>query len=72
MAPRVTTGQSATVVTVVQNPNEHGKKSASKTGYVAIFTAACTIRSQTAGIENGRRSPEPGFGMWAGGMASEQ
>jgi hypothetical protein len=46
-----------------RNPNEHGKKSASNTGSMTIFTAACTIRSRTAGIDNGRCSHEPGLGI---------
>jgi hypothetical protein len=46
-----------------RNPNEHGKKSASKTGSSTIFTAACTTRSRTEGIDNGLRSSVPGFGM---------
>ena len=36
-----------------RNPKLHGKKSASKTGSSTIFTAACTIRSRTGGIESG-------------------
>jgi site-specific DNA recombinase len=46
-----------------RNPNEHGRKSASKIGSSTIFTAACTIRSRTEGIDSGRRSSLPGFGM---------
>ncbi|MBV9197282.1 MAG: IS1380 family transposase, partial [Solirubrobacterales bacterium] len=46
-----------------RNPNEHGKKSASKIGSITVFTAACTTRSRTRGIDNGRRSLLPGFGM---------
>jgi hypothetical protein len=46
-----------------RNPNEHSSKSASKIGSIAVFNAACTIRSRTAGIESGRCSDEPGFGM---------
>ena len=38
--------------------------SASKTGLSTIFTAACTIRSRTGGIESGLCSSRtPGFGM---------
>ena len=45
-------------------PETGRRKSASKTGSSTIFTAACTIRSRTGGIENGRCSPRtPGFGM---------
>jgi DDE superfamily endonuclease len=32
-----------------RNPKLHGRKSASKTGSSTIFSAACTIRSRTAG-----------------------
>jgi hypothetical protein len=39
------------------------RKSASKIGSMTIFTAAWTIRSRIAGIDSGRRSCEPGFGM---------
>ena len=46
-----------------RNPNEHGKKSASKIGSMTIFTAACTTRSRIAGIDNGRCSAEPGLGI---------
>ncbi len=46
-----------------RNPNEHGKKSASKIGSITVFVAAWTIRSRTAGIDNGLRSLLPGFGM---------
>jgi hypothetical protein len=46
-----------------RKPNEHGSKSASKSGSITVFRAACTIRSRTVGIESGRRSCEPGFGM---------
>jgi hypothetical protein len=41
----------------------HGRKSASKTGSSTIFTAACTIRSRTGGIDSGLCSVVPGFGM---------
>jgi hypothetical protein len=39
--------------------------SASKTGSSTIFSAACTTRSRTAGIDNGLCSPAgaPGLGM---------
>jgi hypothetical protein len=37
--------------------------SASKIGSATSFTAACTIRSATAGIDNGRCSAVPGLGM---------
>ena len=37
-----------------RNPNEHGNMSASNIGSSTIFTAACTIRSRTEGIDNGR------------------
>ncbi len=37
--------------------------SASKIGSSTILVAACTMRSRTIGIDNGRRSFEPGFGM---------
>ena len=46
-----------------RNPKLHGRKSASKTGSSTIFTAACTMRSRTVGIDSGRRSAVPGFGM---------
>ena len=48
-----------------RNPKLHGRKSASKTGSSTIFTAACTIRSRTGGIDNGLCSPAgaPGFGI---------
>src|SRR5262249_56558410 len=46
-----------------RNPNEHSRKSASKIGSMTAFTAACTMRSRTAGIESGRSSSRPGFGM---------
>jgi hypothetical protein len=37
---------------------------ASKTGSSTIFTAACTIRSRTGGIESGLRSSRtPGLGI---------
>ena len=38
-------------------------KSASKIGSMTIFAAACTMRSRTAGIESGRCSELPGFGI---------
>jgi DNA-binding NarL/FixJ family response regulator len=47
-----------------RNPKLHGKKSASKTGSSTIFTAACTIRSRTGGIESGRCSVVPGLGIY--------
>ena len=37
--------------------------SASKIGSSTILTAACTIRSRTVGIDNGRCSLLPGLGM---------
>ena len=46
-----------------RNPKMHGAKSASKTGSSTIFTAACTIRSRTGGIESGRCSEVPGLGI---------
>lgn len=46
-----------------RNPKLHGSMPASKTGSSTIFTAACTIRSRTAGIDSGRSSLPPGFGM---------
>ena len=46
-----------------RNPNEHSANPASKTGSSTIFTAACTIRSRTAGIDNGRPASPPGFGI---------
>ena len=45
------------------NPNEHSSMSASKIGSITDFSAACTTRSRTAGIESGRSSSRPGFGM---------
>ena len=38
-----------------RNPNEHGRKSASKIGSSTIFTAACTTRSRTAGTDTSYR-----------------
>jgi hypothetical protein len=46
-----------------RNPNEQFSMSASKTGSSTIFTAACTTRSRTVGIDSGRCSRLPGFGM---------
>jgi hypothetical protein len=46
-----------------RNPKLHGRKSASKTGSSTIFTAACTIRSRTAGIDSGLISSVPGLGI---------
>jgi hypothetical protein len=47
-----------------RNPNEHANMSASKIGSITVFTAACTMRSRTAGIDSGRcSSGRPGFGM---------
>ena len=46
-----------------RNPKLHGRKSASKIGSSTIFTAACTMRSRTAGIDSGLCSLVPGFGM---------
>ena len=46
-----------------RNPELHGKKPASKTGSSTIFTAACTIRSRTAGIDSGLISSVPGLGI---------
>jgi hypothetical protein len=37
--------------------------SASKIGSMTDLRAACTTRSRTAGIESGRSSSRPGFGM---------
>ena len=45
-----------------RNPKLHGSMSASKIGSSTIFTAACTIRSRTDGIDNGRCSPSPASG----------
>ena len=39
-----------------RNPKLTGRKLASKTGSMTIFNAACTMRSRTAGIDNGRFS----------------
>src|SRR6478752_1807484 len=39
-----------------RNPNEHANISASKIGSSTIFTAACTTRSATEGIDNSLRS----------------
>jgi hypothetical protein len=36
--------------------------SASKIGSSTILSAACTIRSRTVGIDNGRCSDDPGLG----------
>ncbi len=44
-------------------PKRARQKSASKIGSSTILAAACTTRSRTAGIDNGRRSLLPGFGM---------
>ena len=46
-----------------RNPKLHGRKSASKTGSSTIFSAACTIRSRTAGIDSGLFSAVPGLGI---------
>jgi hypothetical protein len=46
-----------------RNPKLHGRKSTSKTGSSTIFTAACTIRSRTGGIDNGRCPVVPGLGI---------
>jgi len=48
-----------------RNPKLTGRKSASKTGSSTIFSAACTIRSRTGGIESGLCSPAgaPGLGI---------
>jgi hypothetical protein len=47
-----------------RNPNEQSAMSASKTGSSTIFTAACTMRSRTEGIDSGLCSvPLPGFGI---------
>ena len=45
-----------------RNPKLPGRKSASKTGSSTIFTAACTIRSRTEGIDSGLCSPA--FPAW--------
>jgi hypothetical protein len=34
-----------------------------KIGSMTVFRAACTMRSRTVGIDSGRRSTRPGFGM---------
>ena len=44
-----------------RNPNEHGKKSASKIGSITVFVAAWTIRSRTAG--NRQRPPLAAAGL---------
>src|SRR5215213_1250853 len=46
-----------------RNPKEQSSMSASKIGSSTILTAACTMRSRTAGIDSGRCSAVPGFGM---------
>ena len=47
-----------------RSPNEHGNISASNTGSSTILHAACTIRSRTEGIDNGRISAVfPDFGI---------
>jgi hypothetical protein len=46
-----------------RNPKLTGRKSASKTGSSTIFTAACTIRSRTGGIDSGLCSLVPGLGI---------
>jgi hypothetical protein len=47
-----------------RNPNEQSNISASTIGSSTIFSAACTIRSATAGIDSGRCSDgEPGLGI---------
>src|SRR5215217_5323396 len=46
-----------------RNPKEQSSMSASKIGSSTILTAACTTRSRTVGIDNGRCSPLPGLGM---------
>jgi hypothetical protein len=37
--------------------------SASKIGSMTVFRAVCTMRSRTVGIESGRSSSRPDFGM---------
>ena len=44
-----------------RNPSEQGSMSASKIGSSTIFTAACTTRSRTLGIDSGRRSAVPAW-----------
>src|SRR5216683_3959788 len=46
-----------------RNPELTGRKSASKPGSSTIFTAACTIRSRTGGIDSGLCSVVPGLGI---------
>jgi hypothetical protein len=46
-----------------RNPKLTGWKPASKIGSMTVFNAACTIRSRTAGIDNGLCSVEPGLGI---------
>jgi hypothetical protein len=45
-----------------RNPNEQSSMSASKIGSSTILAAACTIRSRTVGIDNGRCSTLPAWG----------
>ena len=70
-----------------RNPKLHGRKSASKTGSSTIFTAACTIRSRTGGIDSGlcslrgprlrdihppgRQRPVPALPQLAGQLAEQ-
>jgi hypothetical protein len=45
-----------------RNPNEQGRKSASKIGSKTIFAACCATRSFTVGMPSGRIFPV-GFGI---------
>ena len=69
-----------------RNPKLHGRKSASKTGSSTIFTAACTIRSRTGGIDSGlcsvrarlrdehppgRQRPVPALPQFAGQLVEQ-
>ena len=53
----------ATIAAIRVLQKLHGSMSASKIGSSTIFTAACTIRSRTDGIDNGLNSLLPGLGM---------
>jgi hypothetical protein len=46
-----------------RNPNEQGRNCASKIGSMTIFSAVCTMRSRTAGIDSGLCSGVPGLAM---------
>jgi hypothetical protein len=59
----MTTCKASWAARLGRNPNEQSNMSASKIGSSTILSAACTIRSATVGIDSGRCSVEPGFGI---------